>query len=809
MHYHWRFVRLGYAMAKRRRSIIKRLLGFIVLLLAVAVLGVYLVVRASVPQLNGNVSAPGLSVPVTVERDTLGVATVRGANQRDVAYGIGFVHAQERFFEMDLMRRSAAGEVSELFGSVALPLDRLRRPFRMRARAEDVVKSLKEDESAALSAYCDGVNAGLAAASSRPWEYWLLGQKPRTWTIVDSILVTEAMFFELNDSTNARELAFSRIRSALPESVYKFLSASGGPWDAPLLGPPMSAPALPPESDIDIHTLDAKLFHPPALRADPDVPGSNSFAVGGVLTQTHAALVANDMHLTLRVPNIWFRARLMYPSTRRAGETVDLNGATLPGVPVLVAGSNRKVAWAFTNSYGDWLDWVRVNIDATDKNRYRTADGNEAMQQSEEVIKVHNAADEKITLRETRWGPIIGEDADGTPLALAWTALRPGGVNVALMHLDTADSVDEALDIANHAGMPAQNFIAGDKAGNIGWTLTGRIPRRIGGYDPKLPSDWSKPNTGWDGWIDPKDYPHLPNPAGNRLWTANARTLDFDSTDFKNVGDGGYDLGARAGQIHTDLASKTSFAPPDMLNVQLDDRAVMMKDWHDRLVKIIAKAGDASPLAAMKNPAAAWNGRADADSVGYRLARAFRSEVTDTVMDGFGAAVRAKYADFKTPHFSQAENLVDVILDKRPQHLLPPGYSNWEELLEKCAEHVATRLGEKTGGLAARTWGESNTTRIRHPLSTALPGMSWLLDMPAQALPGDSNMPRVQGTTFGASERFAVEPGHEETGYFHMPGGQSDNPLSPFYGAGHSDWAQGKPTPFLPGAAKYTLTLKP
>ena len=158
---------------------------------------------------------------------------------------------------------------------------------------------------------------------------------------------------------------------------------------------------------------------------------------------------------------------------------------------------------------------------------------------------------------------------------------------------------------------------------------------------------------------------------------------------------------------------------------------------------------------------------------------------------------------------AQGENLVNEILLRRPAYLLPPGYANWDDLLRKCAERVNQKLSALPGGLAARTWGELNTARIRHPLSSALPGMSWLLDMPADRLPGDNNMPRVQGATFGASERFAVQPGHEETGLFHMPGGQSGNPLSPFYGAGHEDWAQGKATPFLPGETKYTLVLLP
>ncbi|HEX6832291.1 MAG TPA: penicillin acylase family protein [Rudaea sp.] len=795
---------------RKRRSWFKPLLAALAAIVVIGLVAAWLLLRASVPQLDGERRLAGLGANVTIERDALGVATVRGASRRDVAFGLGFVHAQERFFEMDLMRRSAAGELAELFGRLALDMDKQRRPFRMRARAVQALATLKDDETADLTAYSEGANAGIASLGARPWEYWLLGQRPAAWTPVDTLLAADAMFFDLNDSTNARELAFSRIHAALPESVYRFLSYSGGGWDAPLLGPPMPAPVPPPVADIDVRKLDAKLFEVPAPRSEPHTtPGSNSFAVGGALTDTHAALVANDMHLTLRAPNIWFRARLTYPNPRRNGENVDLIGVTLPGVPALVAGSNHHVAWAFTNSYGDWLDWVRVTLDDADKSRYRTAEGSDTLLQSEEVIKVHNAADEKIALRETRWGPIVAEDADGTPLALAWTALQGGGVGMELIHLDRVETVDEALDLANHANMPAQNFIAGDKAGNIGWTLTGRIPRRIGGYDPLLPSDWSRPGTGWDGWIDAKDYPRLPNPAGNRLWTANARTLDFDSEDYKRVGDGGYDLGARAGQIHTDLASKQTFTPPDLLQIQLDDRAVLMQQWHDRLMRVTKTAADGTTLAELRSATAAWGGHASVDSAAYRLVREFRNETIDTVMDGFGAAVRVKFPDFKMPRLSQAEHLVDAILDRRPEHLLPPAYKDWDDLLHQCAERVVARLAPKAGGLAARTWGEVNTARIRHPLSGALPGLDRVLDMPAQALPGDSNMPRVQGVSFGASERFAVEPGHEETGYFHMPGGQSDHPLSPFYGAGHEDWVQGKPTPFLPGAAKYTLTLVP
>ncbi|MFT3790058.1 MAG: penicillin acylase family protein [Rudaea sp.] len=788
---------------------LKRLLLVLVVVLIAATAGIYLIVRASLPQLNGAATTAQLRNPVSVERDALGTVTIKGASRSEVAYALGYVHAQERFFAMDLMRRAAAGELSELIGNATLPLDRQRRAFRLRARAGQLLAAMPAEQHADLVAYRDGVNAGLAALHSRPWEYWLLGSPPRPWSEADSVLVLDAMFFDLNDSTNARELALAKMKAALPASVFAFLRASGGPWDAPLSGPEPALPTLPPESDIDLRKVDAKLLKlADAISPPVDMLGSNNFAVGGALTQTGAAMVANDMHLALRVPNIWFRARLQYPDAHRDGAQIDLIGVTLPGLPSLVAGSNRHIAWGFTNSYGDWLDWVRVNLDPADKNRYRTADGWQPVAQSTEVIKVHHAADETLAVRETQWGPILAEDADGTPLALAWTALQPGGTNIGLFDLDAATTVDEAFDLANRAGMPAQNFTVGDSAGDVGWTIAGRIPRRTGNCDPQLPCDWSETGNGWNGWLNAAEYPRVKNPPGARIWTANSRTLDFDSPDYARVGDGGFDLGARQRQIRDDLRAKQRFAPADFLAIQLDDRAVFLQPWHERLRDALAKANSAD-LADMKKYTDDWNGRADPESVGFRLARAFRLEVTDAILGGFAAAVRAKFPDFKfLPQF-QAEHQVEAILAQKPPYLLPPGYADWDDLLRQCAQRVAARLGAQPGGLAARNWGEVTKTNIAHPLSAAVPLLGRLIDMPSESLPGDSNMPRVQGAAFGASERFGVQPGHEENGYFHMPGGQSGNPLSPFYGAGHEDWAQGKPTPLLPGEAKYKLILSP
>lgn len=785
---------------------LRRLLVLFVVLAVALVLAGWLVLRASLPTLDASLVEPSLGDAVTVDRDALGSVTIRGSDRADVTWALGYVHAQERFFEMDLMRRSAAGELAELFGRVALPADRKARVHRLRARAEAALALAPAEQRAVIDRYRDGVNAGLAALGARPIAYLLTRTQPQAWRSEDTILVVDAMFFALNDAGNRRELGFAYLHAALPEPVWRFLGATGGSWDAPLSGPPMRWPDPPGVEDIDLRAFDASLLR--GTEAPTGIiPGSNSFAAGAAVTGG-AAIVANDMHLELRVPNIWFRARLVHPHPRRAGEVIDVSGASLPGTPAIIAGSNRHIAWAFTNSYGDFTDWVRVRTDATDPARYRTADGSEAFTTIAETIAVRGAPDERLDVRETRWGPVTASDVDGSDLALAWTAHREGAVNLELLGLEQAETVDEGVAIAQRAGMPPQNFVVGDRNGNIAWTIAGRIPKREGGYDPRLPADWSQPGTGWNGWLEPAEYPLLSNPPRHVLWTANARLLD-EGPQLDALGDGGYDLGARQRQIRDGLLALERIGIDDMLSIQLDDRAVFLQRWQARLALTLGNGELPASRAALRAGLGDWDARASTTSVSYRIVRAWRNEVIATVLDGFAAAVRAQYADFEMPRLSQAEHAVWMLIERRPPHLLPPGYADWDTLLLACADRVAERLEQQEGGIAARTWGERNTARIAHPLSRALPGFiaRWL-DMPAEPLPGDANMPRVQAPRFGASERFAVAPGDEANGYFEMPGGQSGHPLSPFYGAGHADWVNGGKTPFLPGPVKHTLHFR-
>ncbi len=790
-------------------KLIRRTLILLILLLFFLLASLWWLLHGSLARLDGNQALPGLTASVTVTRDARGTVGIDAVDATDAARALGFVHAQERYFQMDLLRRMAAGELSELVGAAALPVDRAHRAHRFRSRAERAIAALSASERARIDAYRDGVNAGIGALRTRPWEYFALRQRPVPWRSEDSALVIYAMFFDLNsDGANLRELNLARMHAVLPPELVGFLVQPGSEWDAPLTGLAMPAVPIPEVQTIDLRTLPATSSELARLdAADLDhFVGSNNFAVAGSLTLDGAALVADDMHLGLGVPCIWFRAQLRYTDASAVGGKVQLDGVTLPGVPGLVAGSNGHIAWGFTNSYGDWTDWIRVQRDASDPKRYRNADGLANIVTHRETLHVANAADEYLLIEDTEWGPLLAKDADGTELALMWTAHEPRAINMHMFEIDQVRNVEQALALAPRLGMPAQNFVVGDREGRIGWTLTGNaIPLRVG-FDGQAPTDFADGSARWQGWLDAADYPRIIDPPQQRLWTANARTVDGHWLGLE--GDGGFDLGARQQQIRDDLFATRKFGTEQMLAIQLDDRAVFLQRWHELLSEVL-QTTPAQKLAALRAQTDQWSGKASIDSVDYRLTRAFRLNVIEAVLAPWQDLVKRRFNDFELPSAQGYEAAVWAMIEARPPHLLDRQYADWNALLVAAAERVERELGQQPGGIAARNWGERNTSNIHHPLSGALPGfLARRLDMPRQPLPGDNNMPRVQSPEFGASQRFAIAPGHEDQSYLMLSGGQSPHPLSPFHGAGHDDWARGVPTPLLPGPTQHRLTLQ-
>jgi penicillin G amidase len=779
------------------RRIIGGTIGIVGVLSVLLGVWFWRVLAGSVAGLEGGITLSALQAPVEIKRDRYGVPTVIARNRLDLARALGFLHGQERFFQMDMIRRSGAGEVSELTGKVALPIDLSHRLHRFRARANAILAQMPEEHRKLIEAYAEGVNAGLSALAHKPFEYSLLRAEPIPWRPADSLLAIYAMYFELQDSSGWPQRRKALAEKALGPDLANFLYPRGEPGDAALDGSLLPEPRTPERAAAPPISIPAS---PPPL---PN--GSNAFAVSGAKTSSGRAIVANDMHLPLRVPNNWYRARLLVQQSEEVA--LDLNGVTLPGVPLLVAGSNGKVAWGLTNSHIATGDAIRLDPVPGDPRAYLTPNGPLSLSIVTERVCPVGSPCQDLQIESSIWGPVVAHDADGTRIVWRWTADDMNAIDFrGLLGFETASTVREAFDAAHLAGLPQQNLVAVDREGHAGWTIIGQIPIRVGLDD--RPNSWADGSRGWQGYLSPYEVPEVLDPADGIIWSANNRLVGGAALAL--LGDGGYASAARAQKIRDDLKAKGHATERDLLSIQLDVQASALEPWQKLLVKLLeARRGNLS--LAMLNYVKNWGEAAATDSVGYRLVRSFEEEAVRLIYGGFGGAIRAlAYPDAGplTPRRAEWPSL--RLLTERPNHLVPAPFQSWNEVMDALYDRVAERVRNEAGGdLSQFTWGRRNHSGIHHPLALGLPAIGLLTDPPEVPMPGDTLLPRVGAPGFGSTERFVVSPGHEGDGIFEMPVGEASNPLSPYFLAGHSDWLEGRASPFMPESPRWTLVLKP
>jgi len=786
----------------RRRLLVGS--GVLVAILFLLVLAVWLALVASLPRLEGEVALAGLSAPVTAERDDLGVPRIRADSLEDAVRAQGYLDAQERFFQMDLARRFAAGELAALVGPAALSVDRDMRPHRFRRLARHVLQDLPERHRRLIDAYAAGARAGLADLRLPPPEYLLLRATPEPWTDEDTILAVYTMFRGLNFSDRYEKVA-DTLFAALPEEMARFLTPGRSRFDTPVIpADERFEPApIPGPEVVDLRNRQPLEPEQDALSlvAPPDPPyGSNAWVVSGARTSDGRAILANDMHLGLSVPNVWRRVQLEWTDAnsqpRRAA------GVSLPGVPLVVAGSTDRVAWGYTNSYADLQDYVIIEEDPNDPTRYRTPDGFEPHEEITETLEVRGGEDVAHTWRVTRWGPIVEEDAQGRPLALRWIAHDRDAFNLRLFDILDAQNVDEALTIAAEWRGPSQNIMLADAEGRIGWTISGALPARRG-FEGVRPRSWADGSIGWtDEPVD--DVRPALSSADGVLITANSRTVPSAwAATYGQV----WAPPLRAARIE-DLTKGTS-APLDetaCLAIQLDVRSPVHDVYRDLALEAVPADESDALLARARGVLAAWSGGAAAADPAFALLRAFRDALHERVLAPIVAPCQEFDESFRY-RWTMTEEPVRRILEQRPAHLLPPGHSDWTAFIRSALSTVARDM-ELDGGLA-RPWGEINRARIAHPAALAFAPLGALLNMPAHPQAGDRSTVRVSGASYGASQRTVVSPGHLEDAILHMPAGQSGHFLSDDYADSHPLWAAGAPAPLLAAEPRHTLRFVP
>jgi penicillin amidase len=746
----------------------------------------------------------GLSTEVRTTIDALGIPSIAAGSELDAYRVEGWYHARDRFGAMDLFRRAAAGELAEWVGAAAVPADRERRTLGLRGVAERAFASLPERSRSILEAYASGVNAGLAARGKPPAEHAAFAFGAAPWRPEDTLLVILSLAWRLNEDA-LLEIRLGPALAELPEGTHAFLLGSGGS-EAPVAGPAgpdgESAPIPGPET-IDLRRSGRETPHevPPGPDAKDTKPGSNAFAISGRLTRHGSAILAGDMHLALSIPGVWYRIELAWPGIR-------LIGFSLPGVPGIIAGSNGQVAWTFTNLHGDFLDHVIIEVDPADPTRYLVPDGSEPFGSRLESIAVRGGKAESLEVRTTRWGPVVGADAAGRPLALRWSVADEGGLDLGLLGLSTARTVDEALDAAASSGGPPQNILVAGRDGRIGWTVSGRLPVRRG-FDGLVPRSWADGRCRWDGVVATADRPRVVDPPEGFLVSANQRPLPGASVaSMGNL----WPATDRAVRIRDRITAGSPDATarwdePSVADIQLDTLVPRLDRWRRVALRTIDAGPDSDPasdefrlLASLREPLRRWDGHAAPDAEVVELLELFRRACARSLRDGLAAA---GYPTLKNLPFPDLTAL--RLAESRPAHWLPPPATEWDAFLRDRL--VAAARDPRTGG-SLRPWGETNRLAIAHPLS-ANPLIKMRMAVPTDPQPGHALAVRVATPGFGASQRMTVAPGHEPEGLFAMPLGQSGDPLDGHFLDHHGAWLAGGWLPFAAGPVETTRRFGP
>ncbi len=761
---------------------ILRILALTLLLLTLAAIGAaWWTVHVSLAPQSGTIPVPTLASPVHVDLDALGVAHIASPTAAGASFAQGFLHARDRMFQMDIARRYASGRLSEIVGSPAIPIDIDQRTLDLTTTAQRIADGLPSSQRALLESYAAGVNAFLAQAQIPALEFFALGFRAEMWSPTDSVLVVLSMFQQLAYRENDERVA-SILHQTLDPSVAEFLTPEADLHEAPLIGGfawrepvpiPLEALRELARSSTPSDKVLVTLFE--------DTLGSNAWVANGQRTAGGRAILANDMHLVLRVPSTWYRCELEIAGRCAAG-------VSLPGVPGIIAGANPDVAWGFANLFADTTDLVAIERNPTNANEYLTAQGWRPFNQRKVEILVKGGPTVSRTFLDTIWGPISSQQLLGGDVAIQWTGHDTTAPDFSLLEMHSATSVDDAIERFNRFSGPPQNVVLAGANGDIAWTICGRIPVRpvADGRTVTQPAD-----AGWSGYREPGELPRVKNPEHGFLVAANQRVAGRDLT---------YPLGHhfaggwRATRITELLKTSNGADERSMLEIQLDDQGGFLEYYRRLALSVLDQ--DKTDDAEVHRLLSRWNGRVDAGSRATAVLLTFRRTLAERLLSPLLQQCAANDPEFVWTWLSPERPLREL-LDLADVSLLPPWrrVESWNGFVRSC--------------LASAQDAQPHRARIEHPLATALPMFNRWLNMPETALPGSPFCLRYFSPTVGASERMTVSPGHTESALLSIPCGQSGNPFSPHYRDQHAAWESGTPTPFLAGSSVARLQFVP
>ena len=787
------------------------LLAFLIVVFTLIALYAYRTARSALPQLDGSIRISGLSAPVSVIRDEHGVPTIQAASLEDLFIAQGYVTAQDRLWQMDVMRRFAAGELAEVLGTDLIEHDRVQRILGMRQAARKSVELASAQDRRYFEAYAKGVNALIDShPHSLPIEFRILGYKPRPWAPEDSTLIAAHMVKDLNHYLYRHALEKEKILAKLGPELTADLYVNSSWHDRP---PTVMRPGFTPEKNTEpeddeegvedgksiaglIPKLSVEDFETPVL-------GSNNWVISGAHTTTGKPLLANDMHLGHQMPNLWYEAHL------RSG-SFDVAGVTLPGLPYVIVGHNQRIAWGFTN-VGPAVEEVYVEK-FNSSGEYQTGQGWSKADNRHEIIHVKGKPDIAIDVTVTRHGPIITQLVPGEtrPIALRWTLYD--GTHNPFLAVNSAQNWSEFRSAFSQLDCPGQNVVYADVDGNIGYQTTGKIPIREYG-DGSLPADGSDDSHEWSGYIPFAQLPSVLNPPSGVIATANSR-ITADGYPYSISFN--WEAPWRSARIYRVLESGKKFSTADMLSLQMDIFSEADHIFADRLVYAVDHAGKASVRAKQAaDIMRGWDGRMSAGSAAPTLATQARRELMRLLLEPkLGAAGAGAGLSWRTYRSGMDTIWLENVVLHHPKRWLPESYSSYDELLT-AAVAVAAESNQAPKNLSIWSWGNYHPLEIQHPILGKLPFISRWSGPGVLPQSGSGLTVKAVSRSHGPSERFTADLSDPDKSTLNVVTGQGGNFLSPFYMDQWKAWYQGS-TFQLPysaqavsAAKKHRLTLNP
>lgn len=788
-------------------------LALLVLIPVVGALWLRSVTTAALPVLDGDLHLAGLSAPVIVRRDWHGVPHIEATTQEDLFVAQGYVTAQDRLWQMDTYRRNANGELAEVMGRSLIKHDIAQRVLQFRSTAERIYSQLSPAERERLDAYARGVNLYIDQhQDSLPPEFRLLGYHPKHWIGADSLSIGTMMVETLDsrwDAKLGRERVSQRLHNAKLESdLYPV-----GSWrDHPPTGEKVDLseprPASPPNNDDedDDRTQAAAIGHEdiPALRSAVGmpacaecVPGSNNWVISGQHTASGKSLLANDMHLSLTVPNIWYMADLRAPGYHTAG-------VTLVGMPFVIAGHNEHVAWGFTALYGDVQDLYLEKLDG--KGNYEATDRSwKPLEVDHEVIHVRGGKDVTVDVQLTAHGPLLNPifTREKRPISLKWTLYDSTISSIPVYAMNVASNWREFSAALADWSWPTQNVVYSDDQGHIAYHAVGKIPVRPGGLVSVPIKDTAHE---WLGYVPFAGLPGVVDPPSGFLATANSR-VTTDKSPYPLTLDWADPY--RTERIYKSLQGRDRLRREDMLTVQTDIYSEADQELGHRFAYAIDHAaGVDQRLRKAADLMRSWDGRLGTDSAAASLVTQTREVLRRMILQSKLDEDSGAY-EWSESNFAMEEIVMHASAD-----WLPPGYRDWDAAMADAVRQ-ALKQGKAPADVSRWTYGSWHVVDIEHPLAQMLPSILRIAGTGAQPLSGDGITVKQVGRAFGPSQRFTMDWSDIDDSTENIVLGESGNALSPYFRDQWNDYYDGTTfaLPFTPPAVaaqtQHTLHLLP